>query len=249
MIVYKITNILNKKGYVGITKNSLDWRWKKHLDSLSRGHDQFLYRAIRKYGIDNFKIKKISSASSIEELNLLEKLYIKKYKTYFKHHGYNMTLGGDLSGYCPSEKTRKKLSKAATGKVQSQQTRDKRSKSIKKSWQNKEIRKKRIEAMTIAQNDPENKRKASKTKRRIWKNPILIEKHSFIMKAVRARPEVKEKYKKTHCLRGHKLSGKNLRINKQGRKSCKTCTRIKKIEWRSNNREKENEQQKRRRKK
>ncbi len=37
--------------------------------------------------------------------------------------------------------------------------------------------------------------------------------------------------KKEFCLRGHKLSGKNLHVNKVGARVCKTCNSMRTLQW------------------
>lgn len=96
MIIYKITNIINNKVYIGLTTNSLEFRWKQHLRELKRpGQDRHLYLSMKKYGIENFKIEEIDKANSLDELGELERYYIKLYQSNNRDKGYNMTAGGD----------------------------------------------------------------------------------------------------------------------------------------------------------
>lgn len=95
MIIYKITNQINKKTYIGQTVRSLTERWNEHLKMASTQDKRQLYCAMRKYGKENFTIEEIAKASSIDELNKLEQEYIVKYDSY--NNGYNMTDGGELN--------------------------------------------------------------------------------------------------------------------------------------------------------
>lgn len=90
--IYKITNDINNKVYIGQTKTSIKKRWNAHLTRYNSKNNQGIYGAMKKYGIDHFKIEKIVECP-IEELNDLEQFYIKKYNSYYE--GYNLTLGGD----------------------------------------------------------------------------------------------------------------------------------------------------------
>lgn len=90
-IIYKITNILNNKVYIGQTIMTLKSRWNKH-KSKSRYSNEGLYGAMQKYGIENFIIEEIIKCP-VEELNNLERYYISLYNSY--EDGYNRTLGGD----------------------------------------------------------------------------------------------------------------------------------------------------------
>ena len=57
-IIYLITNNLNKKVYIGKTIRSLQTRWSEHLrDMHNPQKDNKLYRAMNKYGSDNFIIE------------------------------------------------------------------------------------------------------------------------------------------------------------------------------------------------
>lgn len=96
MIIYKITNKINNKCYVGKTTKTLEWRWKVHIrHSKNVKYNALFPRAIAKYGEDNFILEIIDMAISLEELNEKEKYWIKYYKSYLKEYGYNLTLGGE----------------------------------------------------------------------------------------------------------------------------------------------------------
>lgn len=107
-LIYKFTNKINGKIYVGQTKETLQERVRRH--KKDKSPTKFL-NALRFYGIQNFNIEKIDDANSIEELNNKEIFWIKKLKTFGKN-GYNLTKGGKgTSGYKVSIKTKQKISK------------------------------------------------------------------------------------------------------------------------------------------
>lgn len=95
--IYKITNLLNNKSYIGKTSFSLDVRWNKHLQSYNNSnshcYNYYLYRAMRKHGISNFNIELLEEISNDSLLNEREQYWIKFYDTF--QNGYNMTLGGE----------------------------------------------------------------------------------------------------------------------------------------------------------
>ena len=96
MLVYKITNNVNGHGYIGITQCALAKRWREHLCAARTGSEKRLYRAMRKYGTDNFKIKVIRQAESFEELQRFECELIIEHNTHAKNgQGYNLTAGGE----------------------------------------------------------------------------------------------------------------------------------------------------------
>lgn len=95
-IVYLIENQVNNKKYVGKTYQTLQNRWKEHCKTAKRDEAQHrpLYRAINKYGIENFSISIIEQTDNLEER---EKFWINYYNSYAE--GYNATLGGDGRPY------------------------------------------------------------------------------------------------------------------------------------------------------
>jgi group I intron endonuclease len=111
MIVYKITNKVNGKIYIGQTIRQLKVRWNEHKSRSDKDNNK-LSRAIRKYGLDNFEISTIYEANDYEDLNKMEELFITQYNT--TNTGYNVRIGGENSPR--SKETREKMSKAKLGK-------------------------------------------------------------------------------------------------------------------------------------
>ena len=97
--IYKITNLINGKIYIGQSQNIYK-RWNAHqkrpFNSNSTEYNSPLYRAIRKEGLDNFKMEIITECAK-EELNELEIYYIKKYNACNRKYGYNISIGGQNS--------------------------------------------------------------------------------------------------------------------------------------------------------
>ena len=97
MLIYKATNLINNKSYIGQTIHSLESRKSGHLESVKNKSKCAFHRAIRKYGEVNFKWEVIYECNSIDELNEKEQHYIKEYNTFTGNNnsnGYNMTTGG-----------------------------------------------------------------------------------------------------------------------------------------------------------
>lgn len=103
--IYKITNLINEKVYIGQTTTTIDHRWGQH--KTYRNKRNHLYSALDKYGIDNFKIEEISHYTRntkeklIQILNKKEIYYIAKYNSINPDFGYNISIGGNSNiGTC-----------------------------------------------------------------------------------------------------------------------------------------------------
>lgn len=97
MLIYKITNTVNQKAYIGQTIKSAEIRWKEHQQHAFGSHindqNKVLYKAIRKYGLDKFTFEVLQDGiTTAEELDKAEIYWINHYNTFLK--GYNETLGG-----------------------------------------------------------------------------------------------------------------------------------------------------------
>lgn len=98
--IYKVTNLINGKVYIGQTIQTVQNRWYRHCgkSGISQAElNTHFKRAILKYGKENFKIEIIEDCDS-SLLNEREKYYISYFDSY--NNGYNSTLGGN-DGYKP----------------------------------------------------------------------------------------------------------------------------------------------------
>ena len=110
-IVYKITNNINGKVYIGQTTENLEKRWKRHCGyQLNNG--TYLHNAMKKYGVENFYIEEIDEANNQNELNELEYFYINKYQDncYNINFECNKCGGDTLSHNNNLDNIRQKLS-------------------------------------------------------------------------------------------------------------------------------------------
>ena len=125
MIIYKTTNIVNQKFYVG--KDT-------HNNPNYYGSGKRLKLAIQKYGLENFKKEILETCESLERLNEREKFWIKELNAI--NDGYNISLGGDggdtISNNPRKYEIGKKISESNkgrfVGKTNSKETRKKISK-------------------------------------------------------------------------------------------------------------------------
>jgi len=86
MVIYKVTNLINNKIYIGKIKKDYPEYF---------GSGVIIKNSIKKYGIENFKKEIIDTASSVEELNEKEKYWIKYFNSTDLIIGYNIGKGGD----------------------------------------------------------------------------------------------------------------------------------------------------------
>ena len=94
--IYKITNQINKKIYIGQTSRTVKLRWQEHINSsrysYRNDYNNKLHRAMRKYGLNNFIIEEIEKCS-IDKLHEREKFWIAYYHS--TEVGYNISVGGE----------------------------------------------------------------------------------------------------------------------------------------------------------
>jgi group I intron endonuclease len=114
MFIYLITNAANGKFYVGKWAGPrLLSRWHSHLAEVRRGSKSALHNAIRKYGPGAFGIRALTEVNiSVDELSLLERLWIMVLGAQNRKLGYNISAGGDGASYRRSEETRRRMSAA-----------------------------------------------------------------------------------------------------------------------------------------
>lgn len=116
MLIYKATNKMNGKIYIGQTVQEL-WARKAGHKFHSNVKDNIFSRAIRKYGFENFDWEIIDQAESKEELNEKEIYWI----AHFNSHGisgYNETDGGEgSSGYTMKLETKSKISQTRIQRI------------------------------------------------------------------------------------------------------------------------------------
>lgn len=117
--IYKITNKINNKIYIGMTTKDIETRWKQHLKVSKNKNDKnhrLIHKAINKYGVNNFIFEKLYETDiiNLEHLKELEIKYIKEYNSFGS--GYNLTKGGDGTyGYKLSQERKEYLSQLYLG--------------------------------------------------------------------------------------------------------------------------------------
>lgn len=133
-IVYKITNIINNKCYIGITKKTFRQRYNYTDKWWSTTTNDHLKNSVKKYGSENFIVEILEKCDN-RLLEQREIHYIEKFDSF--KNGYNKTTGGSYN-YNLSHETKQKISKSKKGCVShnkgrkmSEESRAKLSKSLK----------------------------------------------------------------------------------------------------------------------
>lgn len=100
-----ITNAIDGKRYIGITRYTAHKRFLRHCGGArNQSENAYLYRAMRKHGVDNFKIEVLYEGVNWQELCAVERGLIAE-----RAPEYNMTRGGEGSSWTPDRKLEKSI--------------------------------------------------------------------------------------------------------------------------------------------
>ena len=179
MIIYKTTNLINNKSYIG---------QDSHNNPNYLGSGVYLNRSIKKYGKEKFVKEIVAYCDTKDTLDFLEKFYIKFFDSRNPEKGYNLMDGGEGGDTMSGKKATKGQLRGLTfgrgsgknngnykkkhpgiynvGKnnpAKRPEVRKKIKQSMLKIWENEEYRKKLSNSQVIAQNRPEVKQKRSKS--------------------------------------------------------------------------------------
>lgn len=153
--IYKHTNKINNKVYIGQTCQKPEYRWGSQGQNY---HSSHFKNAIQKYGWDNFAHEILYSNLSLEEANKIEELLIKQYNSTNPFYGYNSDKGG--INKTPNNETRKLQSQSALNRPpMSIQTKEKLSKVNKGRKKTEETKQK----MSISAKIRESNKKGKKS--------------------------------------------------------------------------------------
>lgn len=97
MYLYQITNLINNKKYIGQT-NNIQKRWSNH--KCCNSPNMVIAKAIKKYGVDNFKFEVLYKDIPIDKIDDLERKIIQEKNTLVPN-GYNVSKGGQLTHEMP----------------------------------------------------------------------------------------------------------------------------------------------------
>lgn len=110
--VYKITNLINQKIYIGYTSKTAEYRLSSHIYGAIKNPESHyrLARAIRKHGAENFITEALyQSPDKSHVANEMEDFFIRQYNSMDESIGYNMAPGGQ-GGDIKSKEQKRQLS-------------------------------------------------------------------------------------------------------------------------------------------
>ena len=114
--IYKIINKINNKIYIGQSIN-IEERFKQHKRSLNKYLKYPLYKAFKKYSIDNFEFIIIEIVNDSFLLDQREQYWLDHYQSYLPENGYNLSPSAtSTKGYSLTDKTKSLMSLVRKGK-------------------------------------------------------------------------------------------------------------------------------------
>lgn len=134
--IYKTTNLINGKIYIGQTTKS-----ERVLKGTYKGSGTYLGNAINKYGYNNFIVELICYAKNKDQLDELEKQYIINFNS-IRPSGYNLMQGGgggnslEFMSYEERKEFCNKVSVGSIGRILSENHKNNIGKSCKNVWDN-----------------------------------------------------------------------------------------------------------------
>jgi len=163
-IIYKAVCLVNGKIYIGQTVKCLKTRINRHTNAVQG----VFPRALRTYGVEQFKFTIIDSSHDRNELNEKEIFWIQFYRSK-SPAGYNLTDGGDgCSGYKQSREHTEKIRTANIGQVRTDESKTKMRNAQKGKKQSVEVIAKRVANNTGKKRTPEQKQRQSDSLNRSW---------------------------------------------------------------------------------
>jgi group I intron endonuclease len=195
--IYLIRCLANGKVYVGQTSKAFEERWRRHVNDALEGESgcPIFYRAIRKYGPENFEIRALCFAENCAEADFLEESFISRYDSTNPQKGYNIKPGGrTLIGFKFSSKSIAKMKASALRYWSNPEARLKKSKGMtgKANAAGKRTEEQRLRILAGSINrwaNPEAHRKQSEA----LNKPGVPEKRSRALRAALAKPESRAK--------------------------------------------------------
>jgi group I intron endonuclease len=196
-VIYKIVNTINGKIYIGQTTNASERKNQHERCCMNKNNNKLLYKAMRKYGVDNFLFSVIEKCYNRKELNEMEYHYIIQYRTYVEFencNGYNMTMGDQSCGI--SEETKRKISESQKTRFTETSVLE-HNRYIQKIAQNRqEVKEKKSKSGKISQNLPHVRLKREKSMQELFSRQEVINRMCKAQQSIQNRLDVRKKKSK-----------------------------------------------------
>jgi group I intron endonuclease len=128
-IIYKATNLINGKCYIGQTTRGFEKRVREHNNLSGNTKGYYFHNAVRKYGKDNFEWEILCECESKTMLDIMETFKIMVNHSHISEGGYNLTWGGEGSiGLKLSEETKERMRYERRNRVYTNEYRENQSK-------------------------------------------------------------------------------------------------------------------------
>jgi group I intron endonuclease len=181
--LYRITNQLNNKVYIGQAVDP-SRRWTDHKWNAKQENPiQYISRAMGKYGVENFIFEVIATCRTQEDANETETILIQQYNSRDKQFGYNIKPGGNNAPH--AEETKEKMRQAtiqqiiekghpAAGRIVTEEERElhRKARLEKPIEYTSELRKKMSESHIGIKDSEETKKRKSESAKEAWEKRI-----------------------------------------------------------------------------
>jgi len=169
-LIYEATNLINHKRYIGQTIQTLEERKGTHeYDAVNRQRDFVFYRAIRKYGFNNFQWRIIGYCKTKKQLDKAEIACIEFYQSNNPIYGYNSTIGGTggaiRSGMKCSDSMKRKIGEANRGRIVGEAEREMKRQQMLGTKLSEETKRRMSEARKGQKRSEESKQKMREAQR------------------------------------------------------------------------------------
>jgi group I intron endonuclease len=194
--LYTVTNLIDLKVYVGQTTDP-DRRWYQHkwcAENDPKGCP-YLYRAIKKHGVDNFQYEVVGIYESLDSINQAEEWFINAIESTMACVGYNIALGGDNQTRSPE--TRRKISDTLTKLCNTPEFRQHAAEWSNDLWKDPKHRvnvRKKLKAHSAI---PSVKQKRQEGARMLWQDPTYRGKVIEAVKLGSSTPKERERRRKS----------------------------------------------------
>lgn len=167
IIIYKHTNTISGKCYIGKTKSTIEKRWKAHVNAALKGKSFHISHAIRKYPLDSWIHETLESTETTADANICESKWISIFNSNDCNHGYNMTPGGDGGKTSNPEEMSKKMKNVP----KTPEHKEKMRQAQKKYWSNPPASDTRRQKLAERNATQKAKQTSKDTQVRRWSNP------------------------------------------------------------------------------